>query len=351
MMPLKTETTPYKQLTREKVRPVRGTEVAFLILGTLFLLFLLNWGVLWLEKAYPYNRGYWLMAQKWERLYALPEPVEWLILGDSTGNQGIVPEVLTEQLGGTAVNLNTVGSMAALDDVWMLEAYIEEHGPPPHLLIVHTYQVWHRDIEPVFLAKMPIPWQSWENKFEPRVSLTAQEEMDAWLARYFPLYTDNVSLARLIRGWVYSQRPIFAQRYQLQADGFMRVEISPQAARVESDMQQHLKYVAFNSFELSTINQQALSQLIVLAEAHDIDVYLAFGPLYEGVVENARFQLYFQQVRAELQAFADESEQLHLLETLAVFPANQMENVDHLIFEAAKTYTGIIAAEIEEKRP
>ncbi|WP_420644534.1 hypothetical protein [Candidatus Leptofilum sp.] len=64
-----------------------------------------------------------------------------------------------------------------------------------------------------------------------------------------------------------------------------------------------------------------------------------------------QIQLYFQQVRAELQAFADESEQLHLLETLAAFPANQMENVDHLIFEAAKTYTGIIAAEIEEKRP
>jgi len=143
------------------------------------------------------------------------------------------------------------------------------------------------------------------------------------------------------------QRPIFEQRFSLQEDGFMSLATSPSSSRVERDMGRHLEFIKANTFVLSEINQQALTQFIALAEAHHIEVYLAFGPMYEGLAQAELFQTYLGQVRADLQLFADQSEHVHLLATTAVFPANQMENVDHVILEAAEIYTNMIASEIE----
>ena len=247
MMELKSETPPYKQLTHEAIQPTNGRAATFTILGTIFFVLVANWAVMWLAETYPYNRGYWLVEQKWEKLEALTAPVDWLIVGDSTGNQGLVPEVLEERLGGTAVNLNTVGNMAALDDVWMLEAYIEQFGSPDQLLIIHSYDAWHRDVDPVFVAKTPLPWNSWQNKFAPPLLLTTQEKLNIWLARYFPLYADNVSLSVLIRERVFLQRPILQTRYALQPNGFMPVETVPASSQLNQDAQLHLDFVANNS--------------------------------------------------------------------------------------------------------
>ena len=345
-MKLETETTPYKQLTREVIQPINGRSAAFAVGGTILLLFLVNWAVLWLEQAYPYNRGYWVVRQKWELLQELSAPVDWLIVGDSTGNQGLVPDVLEDQLGGTAINLNTEGNMAAADDVWMLETYIAQFGPPAHVLVIHSYDVWDRGVEPIYLSKTPLEWNSWQT-YTPALSLTAQEKFNLFLGRYVPLYADNVSLGKLVRGRMYLQRSIFEKRYFMQEDGFMPLLAVPGSANIGVDVEEHLDFVAENTFVLSDINREALTQLIDLAEAYNIEIYLAFGPMYEGLVQNKDIQVYLGEVQAELQTFADQSEHVHLLETRATFPADQMENVDHVILEAANTYTNLIAAEIE----
>ncbi len=347
-MKLETEKAPYKQLTHEIIQPLNGRSAAITVIGTIFLLLLANWAVLWYIQEYPRNRGYWLVRQKWELLHELAAPVDWLIVGDSTGNQGLVPEVLEEQLGGTAVNLNTVGNMGAVDDVWMLEEYIERFGPPAHVLVIHSYDVWRRDVKPVFVAKTPLPWNSWQNKYVPSLSLTNEEQFNLWLVRYFPLYAENKSLGEIIKEWIYAQRPIFQKRFNLQDNGYMPLMTVPASSLFRQDVQNHINFVANSSFVMSDINQQALTQLINLADTHDIDVYLAFGPLFEEVAANEAFQTYYGQVRTELQAFADRSENLHLLPEIFTFPADQMENVDHVIFEAAKAYTSLIASAVEE---
>ena len=346
-MKLETETTPYEQLTREVIQPINGRSTAITIGGTIFFLFLANWAVLWLAEAYPYNRGYWLVQQKWELLQELSAPVDWLIVGDSTGNQGLVPDVLEARLGGTAVNLNTVGNMGAVDDVWMLQAYIERFGPPAHVLIIHSYDIWHRDVESVFVAKTPLPWSSWQNTYVPPLILTAQEQRNVWLARYLPLYADNLTLGSLIRDRLFLQRPIFQKRFSLQVDGFMPLGSVPTSAQVSGDVQRHLSFVANNTFVMADMNQQALAHFINLAETYDIDVYLAFGPINEALGMEELFQTYLEQVRTGLEAFADQSDALYLLETTAMFPADQMENADHVILEAAIIYTELIATEIE----
>lgn len=346
-MKLVTETPPYRQLTHEVIRPINGRSVTFTLMGTLMLLFLANWAVLWLSQAYPYNRGYWVVQQKWELLQNLTAPVDWLIVGDSTGNQGLVPDVFEERLGGTAVNLSTEGGMVALDDVWLLEDYIEKFGPPAHVLIIHSYDAWHRDVETIYIAKTPLSWNSWQNAYIPSLSLTAQESFNVWLARYVPLYADNVSLGKLIRQRIYGW-PIFERRYKLQEDGFMPLESVPNSAFVYEDLETHLNFVANSSFVMSDVNRQALAQLKFLAETYHIEMYLAFGPMYEGLAEEEAFKAYFNLVQTELQSFADQSENVHLLPTTAVFPADQLENVDHVILDAARLYTNLIASDIEK---
>jgi hypothetical protein len=227
-MRLETETIPYKQLTHEVIQPIKGRATAITIIGTIIFLFLANWAVLWLGQAYPYNRGYWLVQQKWELLQGLSAPVDWLIVGDSTGNQGLVPDVMEARLGGTAVNLNTVGNMGALDDVWMLEAHIEEFGPPAHVLVIHAYDIWSRDITSAFVAKAPLAWNSWQDSFLPPLSATPLEKLNLWLARYVPLYADNLSLDRLIQDRVFLQRPIFRQRFSALAIDARRGVVGPE---------------------------------------------------------------------------------------------------------------------------
>ncbi|GJM40176.1 MAG: hypothetical protein DHS20C20_04580 [Ardenticatenaceae bacterium] len=330
---------------------MNGRSAALTVGGTIFLLILINWGVMWMDRNYPENRGYWLVRQKWELLNQLSEPVDWLILGDSTGNQGLVPEVLTERLGGTAVNLNTVGGMGAVDDAWMLAEYIDRFGPPPQVLIVHTYDVWPRRVAPVFLAKTPLPWGAWQDEYIPSVILDGEEKRDVWLTRYFPLYANNTTLGRAIRRWIYEGTPILQKRFQLQPNGYMPLAAVPESSNIERDLQDHLHRINANAFSLSESNREALNQLVALAETHEIEIFLAFGPLYEKLAADENFQAYYAAERAEIEQITNLSAYVHLLETTAVFPADKMENVDHLIFEAAQIYTGMLSEEIREKRP
>ena len=49
-----------------------------------------------------------------------------------------------------------------------------------------------------------------------------------------------------------------------------------------------------------------------------------------------------------LRSYANQSDYVHFLDTTAVFPADKMENVDHVIEEAAVEYSKIIADAIKE---
>lgn len=127
------------------------------LLGTLAVALLVNA----LAAAYldwrPVNLGYRVIKTKWRLLAAQRRPVGWLVLGDSTGNQGIVPEVLSEKLGGSTLNLCTIGALGAWNDAWMLEAYARVAGAPRHVLVVHTYQAWTHPLNIEAVAQIP-PW-------------------------------------------------------------------------------------------------------------------------------------------------------------------------------------------------
>lgn len=293
------------------------------------------------------NRGYWLVHEKWSLLESLEAPVDWLLLGDSSCNQGVRPDVFEERLGETAVNLCTVGDLLAVNDAWMLERYIEEHGPPKHVLIVHVYDVWYRGLrflnrQPL-LAKIPLPWKFWED-LSPSVALDAKQERRLMLARYLPLWSENKTLA----SWLHHPSIVLDRDFGLTEDGFMPLEES-NPKNVRKDSREHFAFTRTGRATMAPINREALIAIDALAERHGFDVWIASSPVWEGVWRNQRFRAFFTATMKLIEDVAKGRPRMHVvLSRPLTFREDQMENVDHLTQDAAAIYTGRVIDAIGE---
>ena len=299
-------------------------------------------------KNFPQNRGYWLIQQKWSLLKGLKQPVDWLVLGDSSCNQGVIPEVLEAEFSAKAINLCTIGDSLVLNDAWMLSKYIKEHGAPKNVLIVHVYDIWQREILWSVTSQTPLKWGYWNN-LEPKIDISLQQQKDIFLNRYVPLYSQNTSLQKIIRD---SDRLFQDRGYELTATGFMPV---PEANswNVENDAQGHIRSTTEReNYSLSATNQNSMDAIIKLAEEHNINVYLANSPLYAELYQNPNFRAYYDRVQNELEQISNTSPKVQrILTTPMTFTKEEMENVDHVITTAAESYTKQLAKEIKELSP
>lgn len=296
-------------------------------------------------KNFPENRGYWVIQQKWSMLMNLKQPVDWLVLGDSSCNQGVIPEVLESELSGKAVNLCTIGDSLVLNDAWMLSKYIKKYGAPKNIVIVHVYDVWQREINWNVTSQTPLSWGYW-NQLEPNFNLSLEEQKEVFLNKYVPLYSQSTSLKQVVKN---SDRLFQSKDYHLAKNGFMGVT-EANSWNVEEDSKGHLKDVKKASVSFSQTNQKSIDAIIDLAEKHNINVYLVNSPLYEKLYQNPEFQTYYNQIQQELNQLSDRSKQVHRLMTKPMtFPKEKMENADHLIISAAESYTRQLAREIKSK--
>ncbi|MGB7441864.1 MAG: hypothetical protein WA919_12405 [Coleofasciculaceae cyanobacterium] len=330
------------QLTKEVIKPVKRRDILISILGTFILVLLINFAAGWyLQKNTP-NRGYFLINQKWEMLLGLKQPVNWLILGDSSCNQGIIPSVLNEKLNVTSLNLCTIGDMLALNDAWMLDKYIKKLGVPQNILLVHVYDVWHRSANPRLLGKIPLNLPNLQ-KLQPQISLSFKQLIQFFWWRYFPLNSESSSLANLLKHPIESYEQ--AKSFKLEENGFMIWEKADPYG-VEVDTKRHIKFTKDNRFKLSSPNHQALEKIAALAQHYNFNVYLANSPIHQKLSENEEFQAYYAQVKATLSTYAAQSEQIHYISEPVTFSKYQMQNSDHLIYTSAKVYTQTVISQI-----
>ena len=316
-------------------------EEVTVLLGMLVFLILVNAVATWILREHSTNLAYQIIRSKWHLLLELQQPVDWLILGDSSCNQGVVPAVLEEQLGGRALNLCTIADLLVLNDAWMLEVYIRRFGPPPHVVLVHTYDMWYRNLQQTAMAQLPLPWGFWE-RLQPSLALSAQEQLRLWWVRYIPLYAEHRTLARLVR----SPRALLTQPLHLQEDGLM-VVTSPNPDRVEREEAQQLEFVRTHRFQLSATNLQAIHHIVHLAQTHGIQVFIANAPIYQDLSAHAAFQDYFAQVDAMLRTVDQSSERVtYLAKPPLAFSKDEMDYADHVVGRAAETYTRDLASEL-----
>jgi len=327
------------QLTREIVPRANMRQVGLTILITIVGLIIVNLACIWYLAHFSPNTGYLLVAAKWKLLETLERPVDLLILGDSSGNQGVDPEVIGERLRLSSLNLCTIGGNVALDDAWMLDDYIKRHGSPRAALIVHGYDVWSRVSMISVLAKTPGSW--WNRK--PDLNLSARDRLRVFLNRYVPIYAETQSL-----GYVF-QHPYLAFRsnLELRPDGFMPEKMAD-PKQVIKDMGAHIEYIRSTDIYLSEENRKALDYIARLADKGGFDVYIADGPLYDRLYDDSTFREFYAGVRSEINRLTSAHERLHyIMNPPMLFDKYQMQSADHVIYAAARNYTGRLADAID----
>jgi hypothetical protein len=333
------------ELKGEHLTPVSARDLKRLIALTLALVACGNLLAGWVLARWSPNIGYTVVREKWTMLQRLDQPADWLVLGDSSANQGVDPLVLEAHLGGRVVNLATVADMLALNDAWMLQYYIARFGPPRGVVLVHAYDMWERDARDQLLAEVPLPWGYWNN-LQPTLTVDTWRALKLAELRYLPLYSRHDSLLMLIRGW---WRPGDGPRFT--PAGYMPVgEADPQ--QVDADMREHLAATDGRLFVMSADNRRALGHIGRLASAHNFDVFLAHAPLHDRLYAHDSFRAYLAQVTFSLEQWADDDPHRHFLFPAPIlFSRDRMQNVDHLTVTGAARYTEVLAVAIGSRSP
>jgi hypothetical protein len=302
---------------------------------TILVLFSLNLFSSQLLKLFSPNGGYKLIQTKWDILNRLEKPVDILIIGDSSGNQGIDTDLIQQKTGKPALNLSSIGNVLALNDHWMLIEYIKKFGQPPECVIsIHVYDVWHEQANHAVIAQIPLnPIQMLSNLHQAGLDFKFQK--DYLLAKYIPSWSENTSLKRII------MHPWKAKRLNipLSSSGFQPWP-NANPKNVLKDIEEHKKFVQQHSFKPSEENTYALKQMAALSEREGFSLTIVNSPMVDVLYEEKDLKHYLSNVNKFIGEISINYDNMHhLFTTPETFSASVMQNADHLTTEAAKRYT------------
>lgn len=321
--------------TKEKGVAATSRSLLFSLAGILILTLFVNFSAKYYLDRSTRNLGYFLIKKKWELLKNLENPVDLIILGDSSCNQGVNTDLITEKTGLSALNLCTMGKLLALNDSWMLDYYIRKHGAPDKILIIHVYDIWQRKINKNVIAKIPLSWGFWE-ELTPTLNFGLSDKYKMLVAKYIPLYSENVTAKKMM---LQTGDKFFSKEVSFTKSGYMWTgKAFPE--NVDLDMKHHIEFTGANEFFVSSPNKIAMQEIIDRVEQNDIKLYISTGPLYTKIFSNLTFREYYDKVQNYLEELAAGSDNVHLiLNDTELFERDEMQNIDHLIFSSANKFT------------
>jgi hypothetical protein len=332
------QAAPYPQLTYERYESLGGWHKlrVVVLLSSLVVLTMNVLAFVYLETNDP-NSTFYIVRAKWRLLNELQNPVDWLILGDSSANQGFDPRILQTEYGLSSVNLGTIASWGLVDNAWMLERYIERFGAPQAVLMIHVYDAYDRTLRVRFMVQAPLHFGFWE-QFGLKVPIPDQEQMDYALNRYLPLYYHNRSIVNMLESDLINRRPVMPATL----DGFM-IEEKANPDLVVSDRNLHLADLPGMVFRPSSMNIAALRYMIGLAEREGFTLYLKDSPIDEILYNAPDFQAIHQEIQTWLRSFEAESSAFVYLDEPSLFPIDMLQNADHVTVKGAAIFTRQVA--------
>ncbi len=334
-----------KGVTPEVVRPSTARRAALLVVSILVCFVLLNMVARWYLDNHGTNLGYRMVHSKYELLGDLDEKVDWLVLGDSSGAHGIVPEAMAEVLGGKVVNLAILANLLVANDAWMLDEYIERNGPPKNVVMVHAHDVWHRGYNSALIGQIPRAWGIWRRR-EPTFELTLDQERKVFLSRYVPLYAEAKTLREHVKKW----GPPKELDFKISDSGWIPAKPHSPSAFAR-DLARTRSFLARNRFKMSKINERALRRIGELSTKHGFNVYLVHGPMYEPVARSSGYTRYVEATEKRVRGMAKAWPNFHVLSDVLTYEAEQLEiYADHVIPEVAPEYSRELARRIKGYR-
>lgn len=289
-----------------------------------------------LERFDP-NRFRVQVGVKYDRVRSSGADYDSLILGDSTPNQGVVPAMLNERVGGAWLNLATVADMQAFSDAWLLNEYIKRFGAPRRVLICHVPDMWRRKIDPDVLAQAPVPIDGFDD-LDPSIELSRSDQLLMVRSRYLPIYSKHSSLTQMVKmPWSISDL-----RGSFGADGFMAVtgQMEQWDEQVKAAIAEHKK----KPYALSRHNAEAMARIIELAEEHGFEVYLTPGSVSDKLAASPGYRDNFDAMISQYRRWADSSDRVVLLlPEPTAFDSRLMYDEDHVNLKGAEAWTQLIA--------
>jgi len=336
---------PRDILPEERLHPASPRALACLVAAALLGGLLFNAAVVRLFEARPDlgNPTYGAFDAQWQRLLALDAPVQTLILGDSSGRHGIDPAVLDAELGTRSLNLCTIGNAGVVNAAWQLEAYLARHPAPERVVFMAVHDLWKREIEAPLIPWIPLPWGFW-NDMRVTVALDREQTRDAFLTRHVPVYSQDRTVTELLmHPWRAGQG-----RVPFRDSGYSPIwKPDPQKAR--DDFRGHLKWTVPGGWQLSDQSRAALRAMVAMADEHGFRLYLASSPQLDAMVAHPDVQAYLADGRWILGEIIGDREHVRLvLDPPVGFPADVMQNSDHITREAVPAFTRELAGAIAE---
>ncbi|HUN23705.1 MAG TPA: hypothetical protein PK299_11295 [Anaerolineales bacterium] len=326
-------------LPSEKLPQANWRTLAISALTPLLVAALLNLALLWWFQDSPYNRGFWLVQQKWNLALNPPAPADWLVMGDSSASFGVSASTLSQQKGVVAYNLATTGDRTVLDGAWLLSTYLQKHPAPKVVLLVHAPTVWYLEAQKAtMLPQIPLAWGFWE-QLQPSFQPSLREQWTVLQWRYLPLIAQNRTLTEFMR----HPRSAFTLDFTMQADGSTQyLGLKPDhLAKTASDQIYITQVVPFN---VAADNRAALEQYAKLAQQYGFQLYLSNGPIYDVLVQDETYHAFLAQAEAMLAEFASTHPHVTYLSQVQAFPSTVMESPYHPLPTAAEQFTlGLLA--------
>lgn len=333
-------------LPSEKSVPTDNATVRISVGGLLLFMLAANMLVMLALRSSTPNDGYAVIRKKWEVLQSQKEPVDILILGDSAISQGVDPEVLGKELGGSALNVATVADTTVIGDALMFDDYLTKHPMPKLIVMGHVYDVWPRRMSGTVLAETPLSLETLKDRLG-WAGFDNQTGIDYLLGRYVPLYSQNKSLQTWLKRLAQGKKAPPSRATLIDDKGFMHWT-QPDPKLVAADIKAHKKSIEGETPTISPTNRAALEHVLTLAQKANVPVIFTNSPINEELYRDPRFQAYYDQVGDQVQAILAKYPNAHyVMRTPMTFPSSVMQNVDHLIEPAAERYTEALARDIK----
>lgn len=326
----------HQDLPREV--PLKRPRVGYVMLLALITLCVVNMLAGYVLKHNGTNRGYRILAAKYD-LVAKTPAVDTLLIGDSSCNQGLIPGEWTKATGESTVNLCTIAYMTTIGDVWMLERYIERHGPPKKVVITHVYDVWQRHVQVVLLGQISGPWGFWEDTYAP-LNLSDSQQKTLFQSRYLPIWSESKTLRSMVLD---PKRNVF----EVWDDGYMPWEEAVPHA-VVNDARAHVNYTKRSKPQISHTNKRGLKGLNRLAEEHNIQIHMVVSPVSDIMGTSKDWNTFVETLIKQGRALTPSKNVVWHTERFS-YPKDKMENADHIITGAAADYTRRVATMTQTK--
>ncbi len=299
---------------------------------------------------YSSNAGHALISAKWELLESQERPVDVLVLGDSSANQGIDTEYLMAASGMSALNVATTAATGALNDLLMLERYIDRVGVPTCAIIGHAYDLWRRPLEYSLVKQIPVSDTLLRQRMKA-LGYGIDSRLRLFLARYLRAYNENESIKELLLyPWEARETAAFEklnERFDVKPSGFYADRVASPTG-VADDTRRHLDSMRAGPYVPAHENEQALKAIVDLAEKHEFRLYLANSALYSGLYGDEEFRAYLVDVNGFIADTISRSAYVtHLFAEPVLFDDDELESVDHLIATAARKFTRVLMREID----